>query len=106
MKGGPISELLITKTGHRPTQYKKITNTVPVLCVDKNFWNLNEVIWTEHNLVERDLMPTYPDATQWSNTHHVEIQTVDQSVAVDANTGLCPPFVTLLLKTHVFDTNL
>ena len=56
MKGGPISELLITKTGHRPTQYKKITNTVPVLCVDKNFWNLNEVIWTEHNLVERNLV--------------------------------------------------
>ena len=26
MKDGPISKLLITKTGHRPTQFKKITN--------------------------------------------------------------------------------
>ena len=37
MKDGPISKLLITKTGHRPTQFKKITDTLPVLCADKNF---------------------------------------------------------------------
>ena len=37
MKDGPISILLITKTGHRPTQFKKTTDTLPVLCVDKNF---------------------------------------------------------------------
>ena len=36
-KDGPISKLFITKTGHRPTQYKKIIDTLPVLCVDKNY---------------------------------------------------------------------
>ena len=35
MKDGPISKLAITKTGHRPTQFKKITNALPVLCADK-----------------------------------------------------------------------
>ena len=37
IKDGPISKLLITKTGHRPTQLKKITNTLPVLCAFTNF---------------------------------------------------------------------
>ena len=37
MKDGPISKLLITKIGHRPTQFKKIIDTLPVLCADNNF---------------------------------------------------------------------
>ena len=37
MKDGPISKLTITETGHRPTQFKKITDTFPILCADKNF---------------------------------------------------------------------
>ena len=37
MKDSPISKLIITKTGHRSTQYKKIVDTLPVLCVDKNY---------------------------------------------------------------------
>ena len=56
MKDGPISELIITKTGHRSTQYKKIVDTLHVLCVDKNFWGLNDVIQTENSLVEADFM--------------------------------------------------
>jgi len=53
-------------------------------------------------------MPTYPDATRWSNTHHMKIATVNPNVTTDANTGLRPPtpIVTLLQKTHVFDANL
>ena len=46
MKDGPISKLLIIKTGHRPTQFKKITDTLPVLCADKNFQGLDEVLRT------------------------------------------------------------
>ena len=76
MKNGPISELLVTKTGHRPTQFKKITDTLPVLCTDKNFQSLNEVLWIGINLGEIDFMPPYPNTTQWSSTHHVKIQTV------------------------------
>ena len=37
IKDSPISKLLITKSGHRPTHFKKITDTLPVLYADKNF---------------------------------------------------------------------
>jgi len=43
MKDGPISKLLITKIGHRSTQFKNIPDTLPVLCADKNFQGLDEV---------------------------------------------------------------
>ena len=43
MKDGPIFKLSIIETGHRPTQFKKITESLPVLCVDKNFQGLDEV---------------------------------------------------------------
>ena len=51
-------------------------------------------------------MPTYPDATQWSNPHHGEIQTVHPTIAVDTSAGLLPSITTVLQKTHIFDTNL
>ena len=106
MKDGPIFKLLITKTGHRPTQFKKITDTLPVLCADKNFWGLNEVLRTGINLVESNFMPTYPDATRWSSTHYVEIQTVAPGAKVDATTGV-RLFVSIVVEqTHVFDANL
>ena len=47
MKDRPISRLIITKTGHRPTQYKNIVDTLPILCANKNFRGLDEVIRTE-----------------------------------------------------------
>ena len=50
-------------------------------------------------------MPTYPDATIWSNSHHVEIQTVNPTANVVANTDLRPP-ITVVVKKHDFDTNL
>ena len=37
MKDGPISKLTITETGHRPSQFKKISDALPVLYVDKKF---------------------------------------------------------------------
>ena len=64
MKDSLISKLTITKTGHRPTQFKKITDTLPVLCADKNFQGLDEVLRTKHDLVETDFIPTYPNAAQ------------------------------------------
>ena len=35
MKDGPISKLIITKTGHRLTQFKKIVDTLPILYMIK-----------------------------------------------------------------------
>ena len=62
MKDGPISKLIITETGHKPTQYKKIIDTLPVLCADKNFQGLDDVIRTENDLIEANFVPLYPDA--------------------------------------------
>ena len=52
MKDGCISKLTITKTGHQATQYKKIIDTLPVLCVDKNFRYTNDILCTWTNLQE------------------------------------------------------
>ena len=106
MKNGLISKLLNTKTGHRPTQFKKITDTLPVLYIDKNFQGLNEVLRTGINLVESNFMPPYPNVTQWLNTHHVEIQTVAPGAKVDATNGVRPFVPIVIEQTHVFAANL
>ena len=65
MKDGPISKLTITKTGHRATQYKKIVDTLLVLCADKNYQGFDDVIWTGTDLEEADFTPIYPNTNQW-----------------------------------------
>ena len=64
IKDGPISKLLITETGHRATQYKKVVDTLPVLCADKNYQGIDDVIWNGIDLVEADFTPIYPNANQ------------------------------------------
>ena len=105
MKDGPIFKLTITKTGHRPTQFKKITDTLPVLCADKNFQELNEVLWTEHDIVETDFMPPYPDATHWSTTHHMQVSTINL-LDVPLVDGSHLAHFLIMEQTHVFVTNL
>ena len=102
MEDSLISKLLITKTGHRLTQYKKIIDTLPVLCADKNYQGIDDVIWNGIDQVRTDFMTPYPDANLWSNTHHVEIVTVNPSVASDAKTGLGPLIVTLHQKKRLW----
>ena len=63
MKDGPISKLLITETGYRPAQYKKIVDTLAILCADKNYQGLDDVIQNRIDRVEMDLIPAYLDAT-------------------------------------------
>ena len=62
IKDGLISKLIITKTGHRPTQYKKIINTLPILCADKNYQGINDIIQTGTDLVKTDFILLYPEA--------------------------------------------
>ena len=64
MKDGPISKLTITKTGHRPSQFKKISDALPVLCTEKKYQGLNEVLRTGRDPVETDFIPAYPDANR------------------------------------------
>ena len=62
MKENPISKLVISKTRH---QYKKFINTLPVLlvlCTDKNYRCIDDIILTRTNLVEADFTLPYPDA--------------------------------------------
>ena len=66
-----FSKLTITNTGHRATQYKKVIDTLPVLCIDKNYQGINDVIWYRIDLVEADFIPIYSDASQLSNTHQL-----------------------------------
>ena len=71
MKDSPISKLTITKTGHRPSQFKKICNDLPVFYADKNYGGRDEVLRTGRDKIKDDFMPAYPDANRWSSTHHV-----------------------------------
>ena len=57
MKDGPIFKLTITKTGHRPYQFKKISDALPVLCTNKMYQGLDEVLRTRRDLVETYIMP-------------------------------------------------
>ena len=106
MKDCPIFKVLITKTGHRPTQFKKITDTLPLLCLDKNFHGLDEVLWIGTNLVKVDFMSPYPNATRWLSTHNVKIQTVAKTAAIDTTTGVRPFVHIVIEQTDIFDTNL
>ena len=90
MKVKPICKLIVTKTGYQPTQYKNIVDTLSILCADENYWGIDDVIWTEKDLVETNFMPTYPNANQWSTTHHVQISTVNLADP-EAADGLHPP---------------
>ena len=91
LKDGPISKLIIAETGHRPTQYKKVIDTLPILCTDKNYQSLDDAIWNRIDLVEADFTPPYLDVDQWSTTHHVKNITVNPTNALDVVTGERPP---------------
>ena len=104
-RDGLISKLTITKIGHRPSLFKKIIDTLPVLCADKNYQGLNEVLCIGRDQANTDFMPGYPDATQWSITHHVQVSTVNQEADV-APDRLQPVGYVTLEQTHVTDTNL
>ena len=105
MKDSLISKLLITKTGHRPVQYKKVMDTLPVLCADKNYQGLDDIIQNGIDLVEVDFTLPYPEANRWTTTHHVEVRTVNLWDLQFAD-GSRPPIITLARETHVFDANL
>ena len=62
MKDSLISKLTITETGHRPSQFKKLSNTLPVFFADKNYGGLDEGLRTGRDKVKNDFMPAYSDA--------------------------------------------
>ena len=52
MKDSPISKPTITKTGYRLSQFKKINDAPPVLCTDKYYGGLDEVLRTGRDRVK------------------------------------------------------
>ena len=90
MKDRPLSKLTITKGGQRATQFKKIIDALPVFCADKGYKFIDNIIQTDIKKVKSDFTPTYPLASQWSNTYYAEVTTVDPNFALDTN-GACVP---------------
>ena len=78
VKDGPISELKITETGHRPCQFKNLWDVLPIFCADKNYGGLNEVLNTGRDKVEDNFMPAYFNANLWSITHQIQGATVTE----------------------------
>ena len=103
MKDGPLSKLTITQTGHRPSQFKKICDVLPVFCADKNYQGLDEVLRTRRDKVEDDSILAYLNANLWSTTHHVQIATVNPRAKIDANTNMRP--VTYRVMEQIIVTN-
>ena len=104
LKDDCLSKVTITKSGHQATQYKKIIDTSPVLCADKNFRYIDDIICTGTKLLEAAFLPVYPDLRLWSETYHVNIETVNPTVVADA-TSARPTTTTMVEKTNIFNAN-
>ena len=108
MKDGPISKLTITKTGHRPSQFKKIRNALPVFCADNNYGGLDEVLRTGRDQVKNDFISAYSDVNQWSTTHHIQVATVNPTgtTGIDETTRERPVRYQTVEQTIVINANL
>ena len=108
MKDCLISELTTTETGHRPSQFKKLYDALPLFCADKNYDGLDEVLCTGHDQVEGDFMPAYPNVNLWSYTHQIQVTTVADRAALIEGSLTDKPVTTyeLVNKTIVTDANL
>ena len=91
MKDGCLSKLTIIESSNQAIQYKKITDALPVFCADKGYQYIDNIVCTNTELLEAAFLPSYPVATLWSTTYHIQIKIVESTVVtVDV---VCP-FVT------------
>ena len=82
------------------------SNTLTVLCIDKNYRCIDDVLCTWTNLEEATFLLSYLHPAQWSNTYDVEIKTVNLNDNPFQGTGESPPIIMLEQRKHVFDPNL
>ena len=80
MKDRCFSKLTMTETRHQAPQYKKIIDTLPALCADKNNRSINDVLCNGIDLVKAEFTFPYPNSDLWSKTHDIEITSVNQTV--------------------------
>ena len=96
MKEGCLSKLTITKTGYQATQFKKVKDVLPVLCVDKNYRYIGDIVCTWTKLPEAAFLPPYPDQALWSDTYNIEITTVNPTATPDTTTSERPVMISLV----------
>ena len=106
MKDGPLSKLTITKGGQQAIQYKNILDALPVFCADKGYKFIDNIIQTNTKKLRSAFMPTYPFASQWSNTYYVKVKTMDPQAILDVTTHKRAPIITTQKRTNVFNPNL
>ena len=105
MKDGCLSKLTITESSNRAIQFKKIVNALPVYCADKGYRYIDNVICKNTELLEAAFLPPYLDASRWSITFHIEIETVDPASAPGTNSSRTPT-KEMVEKTQFFNANL
>ena len=71
LKEGYLHKLTITELTHRATQYKKTNDALLVLCADKGFQFVDNVICTNSELVEMAFLLPYPNKVLLFNVKHV-----------------------------------
>ena len=81
-------------------------DALPVLCADKNYRYIDDIVCTWIEIQEAAFLPAYTDPAQWSATYNVEMKTVDPNAPQDTQTGERPIIISMVQKTHVFNTNL
>ena len=72
-----------------------------VLCADKGYKFIDDVIWTNTELLEAAFLPTYPTATLWSSTYHEQVIVVNVIVAADPLTLRHPLITEMQRKSHI-----
>ena len=82
MKEGCLSKLTITESTHQAIQYNKVIDALSVFCIDKVYQLLNNIICTNTELIKAAFLPPYLNSTRWSNTYHVQINTINPNVVV------------------------
>ena len=87
MEDDCLSKLLITKSGHRATQYKNILDALSSFYNDKNYKYIDDIISTNTELTEAYFLPAYPVRIQQSSAHYMSLRSVDPIVGIDVPSG-------------------
>ena len=104
MKDGCLSKLTITDGSNRATWQKKIVDTLPLFCADKEYQFVGGIICKDTEVTEADFKEIDPDSDLWSIKYYIEINTINPNVP--AVNGVCPPIKEMVEKIRVFDTNI
>ena len=81
-------------------------DALPVLCSDKNYRYIDNIVFTQIDLRKAAFLPAYTDLALWSDTYNMEINTVNPTTPPDTQTGEHFVIISMVERIHVFNTNL